>query len=165
MNNPTTWNQAASRILSLLDDTTPPLPYDQQQLENTLQRMTRISHLNDMWVDPRAAQSDLTLAFHSIARMMVGHLKLNQQWDSQTMLDLLVGKQHDYGHGNILAFKEIGLIVRLSDKVARLKNLQHSSNPRFESLLDTYRDILGYCVIAEMLADHTFTLELESTNA
>ena len=37
--------------------------------------------------------------------------------------NIVIKKQHDYGHDNIMAFKEQGLVVRLSDKVARLKNL------------------------------------------
>ena len=37
--------------------------------------------------------------------------------------EIVISKQHDYGHDNILAFKEQGLVVRLWDKVARLKNL------------------------------------------
>ena len=37
--------------------------------------------------------------------------------------EVVIAKQHDYGHDNIMAFKEQGLAVRLWDKVARLKNL------------------------------------------
>ena len=32
-------------------------------------------------------------------------------------------KQHDYGPGNIAGFGEQGVLVRVSDKIARVKNL------------------------------------------
>ena len=51
--------------------------------------------------------------------------------------------------------------MRLSDKVERLINLKSKkSKAQNESLLDTLRDIVGYCVIALMLNDETFYLEL-----
>jgi hypothetical protein len=75
------------------------------------------------------------------------------------MATLLASKQHDYGHGNITAFGMKGVLVRLSDKVERLINLT-TKNARNESILDTLRDIVGYCVIALMLHDETFNLDL-----
>jgi hypothetical protein len=54
-----------------------------------------------------------------------------------------------------------GVLVRLSDKIERLINLKrHKFEAKNESLLDTLRDIVGYCVVALMLNDETFTLEL-----
>lgn len=74
---------------------------------------------------------------------------------------ILVSKQHDYGCGNILAFGVDGLIVRLSDKVARLINLLESrAEPKNESVLDTLFDIIGYAAIAHMLKAGTFELPL-----
>ena len=76
----------------------------------------------------------------------------------------VISKQHDYGHDNIMAFKEHGLVVRLSDKVARLKNLLWSnSSPNNESIEDTFTDIAGYAKIALMLANDTFLYELKET--
>ena len=48
--------------------------------------------------------------------------------------EVVIAKQHDYGHDNILAFREQGLIVRLWDKLARLKNLLwvNPDNPKNE---------------------------------
>jgi hypothetical protein len=78
------------------------------------------------------------------------------------MHKLLVGKQHDYGHGNILHFGTVGVAVRLCDKIARLLNLtKRGGEAKHEALTDTYMDILGYAVIAIMLEEGSFELELE----
>jgi len=75
--------------------------------------------------------------------------------------EVVIAKQHDYGHDNILAFKEQGLVVRLWDKINRLKTLVWKDNdPKNESIDDTFIDIAGYAIIGLMLADGTFTNEL-----
>ena len=64
------------------------------------------------------------------------------------MVDLLVKKNHDYkGASFDLGFT--GNFVHLWDKVMRLKRAFDNPNdkPNFESIEDTYRDIIGYCVI------------------
>lgn len=76
--------------------------------------------------------------------------------------ELCVSKQHDYGHGNILAFGEYGVLVRCSDKLERLKNLlKRGVEPENESVIDTWRDLCGYAILALMLRDGTFTLPLK----
>ena len=77
--------------------------------------------------------------------------------------EIVISKQHDYGHDNILAFKEQGLVVRLWDKVARLKNLlwKNTNQPKKESIEDTFTDIAGYAIIGIMLKNNTFTNELQ----
>lgn len=63
--------------------------------------------------------------------------------------ELFWRKQEDYGPGNIAAFGEIGCIVRMSDKIERLKRLvvekREASN---ESIEDSYLDLLNYAAIA-----------------
>lgn len=81
-------------------------------------------------------------------------------WSVLEMVDLLVRKQHDYGHGNINAFGLIGLVVRVSDKLARYHNLAGkpaANEPRVDALVD----IVGYATIAHMLRTGTFDLKLE----
>ena len=76
--------------------------------------------------------------------------------------EVVIAKQHDYGHDNILVFKEQGLVVRLWDKINRLKNLVwNNNNPKNESIEDTFTDIAGYAIIGLMLADNTFTNKLK----
>jgi len=74
--------------------------------------------------------------------------------------DLVISKQRDYGHDNINAFGEFGVLVRTNDKVARLRNL-HGKEGVTEPRIDAWRDIAGYAIIALMLDNHTFKLELK----
>lgn len=81
------------------------------------------------------------------------------------VVELIAGKQHDYGHGNILRFGVDGIIVRLSDKLARLENLtkRYADLPMRaanEPIADTWDDIVGYSIIAVMLVNDTFELPL-----
>ena len=75
---------------------------------------------------------------------------------------LVIDKQKDYGQENILAFGDKGIVVRLWDKVSRLKNLVwNDRSPKNESIIDTYSDIAGYAIIAIMLERGWFNLELK----
>ena len=75
---------------------------------------------------------------------------------------LVIDKQKDYGQENILAFGERGLVVRLWDKVSRLKNLVwNCKSAKNESITDTYRDIAGYAILAIMLERGWFTLPIK----
>lgn len=98
--------------------------------------------------------------------------KVNGDESSLACLDrigkLLAAKQHDYGHGNILRFGLLGIVVRISDKLARLENLYAreetlGQGPQVsEPIADTWDDIVGYCTIALMVLDDTFRLDLEA---
>jgi hypothetical protein len=61
---------------------------------------------------------------------------------------LLDSKNKDYGSGNISAFGERGVIVRLNDKVERLKTLVwNDKSPVHEKVADTWLDICNYGII------------------
>ena len=63
--------------------------------------------------------------------------------------ELLISKQKDYGKNNILDFGEFGILVRVNDKISRLKNLSKSgSEPKNESIDDTWKEVAGYAIIA-----------------
>ena len=79
---------------------------------------------------------------------------------AKELAELVINKQHDYGHENILAFKELGLIVRANDKMARLKNLLNKEGVT-EPRLDAWRDLAGYAILALMLDKGWFTLQLK----
>lgn len=82
-------------------------------------------------------------------------------WNIESLQDTLVSKQHDYGHDNINAFGIIGVAVRLSDKIARYKNLSGKANMvPGETIVDTLVDMVGYAVLAKMLDDGSFQLDL-----
>lgn len=65
---------------------------------------------------------------------------------------LLDKKNKDYGPRNISAFGEFGVLVRVNDKVERLKNLmkKDKGGPENESITDTWMDLYNYGVIGEM---------------
>lgn len=78
-----------------------------------------------------------------------------------TVIDTVVSKQRDYGKENILKFGQIGLVVRTHDKLARLEHLRSTgATPRHESVRDTVLDLVGYSVLAVMLARGWFGLPL-----
>lgn len=61
-------------------------------------------------------------------------------------------KQRDYGSGNIAANGTAGVVVRINDKMQRLRNLiLESVKPSLESIEDTWLDILGYAIIGLLL--------------
>lgn len=100
-------------------------------------------------------------AFERIAISAIDTMRFTETWDTGQMIATLCRKQHDYGHGNINRFGIYGVIVRLSDKIERLDNLGSKQvKPQNESIQDTLTDIVGYCVIALMLMDETFNLNL-----
>ncbi len=76
-----------------------------------------------------------------------------------------VKKHHDYGKGNILSIKELGITFRLAEKIERLKNLlmDPTKKPENESIEDNVKDIAVYAVILEMYRRGWFQkLELKS---
>lgn len=73
------------------------------------------------------------------------------------LLAILVKKQIDYGPYNIWhapGGATNGLMVRMSDKLERLKNLIYSKStiaPMNESLEDSFVDLANYAIIALMV--------------
>lgn len=69
----------------------------------------------------------------------------------QELLDLLLSKHKDYGPKNIADAPGgaiNGLRVRMHDKLARINNLyDNNSNPRHESLEDSFKDMANYAII------------------
>lgn len=84
---------------------------------------------------------------------------------AREVANIVIRKQWDYGQENILGAPfgpETGIVVRLWDKISRLKNLLESENePNNESIEDTYIDIIGYALLALMVQRDQFTLPLK----
>ncbi len=60
---------------------------------------------------------------------------------------ILEQKDHDYGSMNLVPYGLLGIEVRISDKISRIKNLYNKKNKvKDETMLDTIRDIIGYCI-------------------
>ena len=76
---------------------------------------------------------------------------------------VMIAKQLDYGPGNISSWGEIGVAVRLTDKVERLRNLLMSGRkPENESIRDTALDIANYGLILMELLDKQWGLPMEA---
>lgn len=85
----------------------------------------------------------------------------NKQYDEKLddelgkIRSLLISKHHDYGDENLLRHGLFGIIVRMSDKLARLENL-HDKNEEMvedEKISDTLQDLAGYAIQALVLSD------------
>jgi len=81
--------------------------------------------------------------------------------DKDEMIATLIRKQKDYGPENIARFGNIGLLIRMHDKIARLENIYAKCESDFnkavgvnavsdETIIDTLIDIMGYSAIALM---------------
>jgi predicted DNA-binding protein (UPF0251 family) len=149
-----TWEQSASQwVMHIASFATE----EQEILPEKLQRLIQSARVCLFDQD----DIPVSLLWTEMGIEAIQELRMHNAWDSGKMCTLLASKQHDYGHGNITAFGLKGVLVRLSDKVERLINLKSKKfKAQNESLLDTLRDIVGYCVIALMLNDETFYLEL-----
>ena len=65
---------------------------------------------------------------------------------------LLKRKNEMYGDENIIKIGEEGIIVRLEEKLERLKHLgKIKKDPSEETIEDTWKDIVGYGLIGIML--------------
>lgn len=106
------------------------------------ERVERLKELNNMesdqeWIDTLAdiigIETDLgRKSFHALCEAAI----------------LLDSKNRDYGPGNISAFGERGVVVRLNDKVERLKTLVwNGKSPEHEKVADTWIDITNYGII------------------
>lgn len=83
---------------------------------------------------------------------------------SDELLATFIQKHKDYGKGNILNIKELGIAFRLAEKIERLKNLlmNPGQSPLNESIADNIKDIAVYAIIMEMFRRDEFQkLELK----
>lgn len=70
-------------------------------------------------------------------------------------LEVFIHKQYDYGPGNIAGFGEVGVLIRLNDKIERLKNLMlNNKEINNESVYDTWLDIANYGLIGLMCKEN-----------
>ena len=84
--------------------------------------------------------------------------RLNAECDQ-----IMIKKQLDYGNLNIAIWDVLGVAVRLTDKVMRLRELLLSGRPpQNESIRDTAVDIRNYGLILLMLVDGLWGLPMEA---
>ena len=68
-------------------------------------------------------------------------------------IDKLLSKKNEmYGDENITKIGKQGILIRLTEKIERLKHLLSNNNdPKEETIEDTWKDIVGYGTIGIML--------------
>jgi hypothetical protein len=65
---------------------------------------------------------------------------------------MFLKKHKDYGKGNILSVKELGIALRISEKIERIKHLlMQGGTPANESIDETWIDVGVYAVLAVLL--------------
>ena len=70
---------------------------------------------------------------------------------NQELLAMFLNKHKDYGKGNILANGELGIAMRISEKVERVKHLLVTNqDPQNESIDETWIDIATYAIIGSL---------------
>lgn len=63
------------------------------------------------------------------------------------MEDFLREKERSYGTHNLVEMGELGIYIRMMDKIGRLKRYyQEDEEPSLESVQDAWRDIAGYAL-------------------
>jgi hypothetical protein len=78
----------------------------------------------------------------------------------QSIVKTIAEKQADYGPQNILWAGIPGILLRMHDKVARIRNLEKRASVGNEPLADSWLDLVGYSIVGIMLLDGTFELPL-----
>ena len=86
----------------------------------------------------------------------------------EELLQMFIKKHHDYGKGNILSIKELGISMRIAEKVERLKHLlmkeEMGEKPVNESIEETWIDIAVYAVIGKLFRHGQFqSLEMDKS--
>lgn len=81
------------------------------------------------------------------------------QFHCDRLAETLIKKNHDYGNSVEEQFNEYGLasiLIRLDDKMRRLKNLV-GKDPQVieESLIDTLQDLSGYATLGKICLVHS----------
>lgn len=66
---------------------------------------------------------------------------------AEEVAHLLARKRVDYGWQNIAESGEEGVVLRLQDKINRLRTLGANGKPNNESIEDTWADVAGYGII------------------
>lgn len=65
--------------------------------------------------------------------------------------DILKSKHHDYGEKNLMRRGELGIIIRIEDKLSRIENLMDKQSSVDETKYQTWLDIAGYAIQAMIL--------------
>ena len=88
--------------------------------------------------------------------------KLEQAFVEQLekSFELFKKKNNDYGSKNLGEFMALGVIIRASDKMARLKQFYFENKDLMveeETVIDTWSDLVNYAVVGLIMAKGQWT--------
>ena len=146
-----TWEQSATQWVTYLAGT----GNDPIVIEDMEAYLDAIIDINESAIQT----NNLETLYMRLAERTIALLRKYNHWDTGQMISLMCRKHHDYGNEGMARFGVYGCTMRIYDKAARYKNL-YERDAAFESTHDTLVDIVGYCIIALMILDDTFELEL-----
>lgn len=86
-------------------------------------------------------------------------LQVDERWEPNEIVSLLTVKQDMYGPTNLSLYGEMGIVVRISDKVSRLQVLTDNKadvvNKAEDDVHDTLSDIVGYSILGLIMVSPT----------
>jgi hypothetical protein len=68
--------------------------------------------------------------------------------------EVFAKRNHDYGADNIALLGEAGIVLRLTDKRERIRNITSKGESASEPLLDAYLDTANYCTIMHLVMNN-----------
>lgn len=148
---PATWQEAVSEALILIEESAAFSP-----IENSYDSL--LEPIVGYVVGGHKAVSILKVD-EAIMDMAISAWLWMTEESRNKMFPLMVDRQRKYGTGNILKFGTKGIIIRMSDKVERLKNLGGEFVD--DSIEDAHMDIVGYACLHWMCANDVFELPLD----
>lgn len=155
-----TWEEAAHEAAKTIPENPIPLMFGDTQLEEIE------SYLDEMHEGRNSVDRFLWIADDALQAFCT-FVDVTRERALQVAVETIIAKQHDYGHQNILWGGLQGIVLRMHDKVARIRNLEQrgahgfmSGVPLNEPLADSYLDLVGYSLIGIMLLNGTFELPL-----
>lgn len=155
---PSTWDEAAAQAITRIRmraSTSLPRPLDMivEDAKNAVSNAIDPAKSEAVYLSEPVLEAGQTAWSTLVGEYPDGAERLYDD-----LVRLMVERHHKYGVGNILTFREVGLLVRICDKIARIKN--NAGDFHDESAVDAWMDLVGYAAIAEMLDNGTFHLPL-----
>lgn len=80
---------------------------------------------------------------------------------------MLIGKHKRYGTRSLMGWRQLGILSRIDQKIARARNMLESpelaADDQGESMKDTMVDIVGYCVLGIYMIER-IKIDTDRTN-
>lgn len=81
--------------------------------------------------------------------MIINRLRYDQLIEEAR--EISITKNKLYGNKNLLKYGEIGLFIRINDKIARIENIINNNKNEKESLKDNCLDLINYLLYIIMI--------------